>query len=411
MPLGHSSFSLIFNLFVVVSLTFGVATQSTQSTQSAQPQPLHPFCTWPNVRARGIHDLSAFLQDALPVGTIANGSCIFNPALVHVSGNTYLVSVRLYLSLNPSRRCQPGSSDRPPKNDEFKGRKTNILALVKVNSNQYNARLDFELIGHYGRIFGHLYLRMLDEAKVATSLQVAVSRILIMCKDDQQCDIAVGFPNGLHYAKSRKFDKNWCPLNGTALMAYPVYGSFARGFFNWSNYDAPIPHDHFIANKTTEEYFSRFAVAFKGYMTYSGGTPAILEDSGTTYLAVGHLRMVNGCFHAQGLPRWAVKPLSSLMEHGLITFSASPPYHITHISHSFIPYSPNHYGVVFPMGLDRLGDSFLVSYGDSDQSAKLLVLDASAIHAALLPLDSFLADLTAYQMCSLPCWWEGGACS
>ncbi|PNH06752.1 hypothetical protein TSOC_006817 [Tetrabaena socialis] len=292
-----------------------------------------------------------------------------------------------------------------------------------------------------GRIFAYLSLPVVKAAKGSRSTFNAVSRVLIMCKHASgQCEISLGDYRVLHFTKSRKREKNWCPLNGTSLMAYPVHGSFARGFFNWSNYDAPVPHRGFTTTLATEEFFTQFEAKFRGIMTFSGGTPAILEDSGETYLAVGHLRASSGCFHMQGLPRRGHKPLGPLMKNVPATcgqlvalaeakgasaamtrlwfpqafkysrFSASPPYHITHISHSFIPYSPQHYGVVFPLGLERLGARFLVSYGDSDQSAKLLVFEAAAINAALLPLDSLESDVAAYQMCSLPCWSEGGAC-
>ncbi|PNH06754.1 hypothetical protein TSOC_006818 [Tetrabaena socialis] len=133
---------------VVILVFLASLCRRGDAAQQQLEQPIHPLCAWPNVRAHSVHDLSAFLHGALPAGTVAPGSCIFNPALVHVSENVYLVATRLYLAKKPSRRCVLGNTDHPPMLDYWAGKQTNLLALIKIIGNTGNARLDFELMGH-----------------------------------------------------------------------------------------------------------------------------------------------------------------------------------------------------------------------------------------------------------------------
>jgi hypothetical protein len=89
-------------------------------------------------------------------------------------------------------------------------------------------------------------------------------------------------------------------------------------------------------------------------------------------------------------------------------FNASAPYNMTHISNGFIPFiggrASEHTGIVFPIGLERFGRSdYIVSYGDSDQASKVLLISAAQVGSMLRPLAKLEERLDDYFVCALPC--------
>ena len=106
----------------------------------------------------------------------------------------------------------------------------------------------------------------------------------------------------------------------------------------------------------------------------------------------------------------------------LYTWSAHPPYQITHISHAFIPYdAKDHKGVYFPTGLQLLpltmgqrkndgqpsttsapssGLPFLMfSYGKDDSLAHTMTLSGAAVQEYLQPIDGL--DPKQYKFCTI----------
>ena len=59
---------------------------------------------------------------------------------------------------------------------------------------------------------------------------------------------------------------------------------------------------------------------------------------------------------------------------------------------------------MFPIGLERFGpEEYIVTYGDSDQASKVLLLAASQVDAMLWPLSKIGENLDDYTVCALPC--------
>lgn len=84
-------------------------------------------------------------------------------------------------------------------------------------------------------------------------------------------------------------------------------------------------------------------------------------------------------------------------------FSSNPPYAVTHISHGFLPPSEYHFGIVFPSSLVPLGpQEWALSYGDSDQVARLLLLTQADIDKLLVPVPLVEKRIVTYSVCTLP---------
>lgn len=88
------------------------------------------------------------------------------------------------------------------------------------------------------------------------------------------------------------------PWNGTALMSYPTFPTFlaTHAVFDWGSYAEPRHHNAF-ASAAPVPLFSRTQDMYGRLYSFSGGTPAVLEDGGRSYLAVGHVRVHGGCLH------------------------------------------------------------------------------------------------------------------
>jgi hypothetical protein len=105
----------------------------------------------------------------------------------------------------------------------------------------------------------------------------------------------------------------------------------------------------------------------------------------------------------------------------LYAWSAYPPYNITHLSHSFIPYDvEEHRGVYFPTGLQLLppfspsssptsasgtgsgsgsSPSLLISYGKDDYRAMMLTLSGEAVQEYLKPIQDL--NPQTYKFCTV----------
>ncbi|GFR50045.1 hypothetical protein Agub_g12094 [Astrephomene gubernaculifera] len=418
----------------------------------------HPFCSSSlkgvQPYAREIVDLTQALQTA---HGIPDGACLFNPALIRVGGNVFSTFVRVYVAADKERRCVPGQFDRAPFMDDWNGTQASMLAVLRIRRKQ-SGGTQTTLMGHryfninyedgrlfrdnHGRMFIYLAVPFGAFGDVAATANT-VYRVYITCRrlPNLLCDAKLGPPRLLRYDKSLAWEKNWVPWNGTTLMSYPQAGSFGpHSVFNWSSYTEPIPHTRFtsVANQT---FFSVWQATFGKLIELAGGTPAILEPSRESYLAVGHLRVHPGCLHPHsisGLGKLVgtdVKPNCTHMlalpkriklelpfrpfthghadgntsSHYLVDFafffyrfSAFPPYNVTHLSHGILPPSEGHVGIAFPSGLERLEDDYILSYGDADQAARLLFLEQRDIDALLIPLPDMLRDISSFSVCTLP---------
>ncbi|EFJ50179.1 hypothetical protein VOLCADRAFT_89041 [Volvox carteri f. nagariensis] len=432
----------------------------------------HPLCglnfTKASIEpvAKSVTDITSLFQG---IG-LPDGACVFNPAVVHVAGRIYCLFARVYLAKDPFRRCRLGYLDRSPFLDGWRGRSTNVLAVIRLYRRQDSRQLQAKLLGYsylghsnhedgrlfkdkHGRLFAYLALPLGAPPKRAVIN--TVSRVLIRCtRASDNCTVSLGYPRLLSYFGESVMDKNWVPWNGTALMSYSHYGTFGpHSVFNWSSYDEPTFHTgfDFVAE---DSVFPMFAARYGKLMHLSGGSPAIMEDGGQSFLAVGHLKAHPGCFHPEVTPEWFNRSLSSTMysqvqsrcahlastsntaqkqvELGVAftfgqgagvgihypleyafffyRFSATPPYNMTHISYGFIPFigghASEHTGIVFPIGLERLGPSdYIVTYGDSDQASKILLIAASQVNAMLWPLPEIQERLDDYTVCGNMVGW------
>lgn len=273
--------------------------------------------------AKSVTDItSLFYGIGLP-----DGACVFNPAVVHVAGRLFCLFARVYQAKDPFRRCRPGHLDRPPFLDGWRGRSTNLLAVVRLRK---RARLQAKLLGYsylgqsnhedgrlfkdmYGRLFAYLALPLGTPPKRAVIN--TVSRVLIRCvRSSDNCTVSLGYPRLLSYFGGESvMDKNWVPWNGTALMSYSHYGTFGpHSVFNWGSYDEPTFHTGFDAI-AEDSVFPVFAAHYGKLLHLSGGSPAILEEGGQSFLAVGHLKAHPGCFHPEVTPSWANSASSGLL--------------------------------------------------------------------------------------------------
>ncbi|KXZ45080.1 hypothetical protein GPECTOR_59g689 [Gonium pectorale] len=419
--------------------------------------------------SRSVSDITSVF-DGL---TLPDGACVFNPALVHVAGQVYCLFARVYNASETAKRCAPGHMDRSPFLDGWRGQSTNVLAVIRLSSRPMDAKLDAKLMGYSyightnledgrmfkdmrGRMFVYLALPMGAHPKRA--VVNTVSRVFIRCsRSADSCSVSLGFPRWLPYFGSPSvMDKNWVPWNGTAFMSFSHYGTFGpHSVFNWGSYDDPLPHTKFDA-VAEDSVFTAFARRYGKLLHLAGGTPAVLEPSGSSFLAVGHLKAHPGCFHPEALPAWVdrsgpyggrgaamqarcdhlaasandttrgeVLQIAFDFRHDngtgthypldyaffLYRFNATPPYNMTHISYGFMPYTwrtaVDHTGIVFPIGLERFGaDDYIITYGDSDQVSKALLLSIRQAEAMLWPLAEIGRRLDEYTVCALPCEGE-----
>ncbi|GIL75721.1 hypothetical protein Vretimale_15270 [Volvox reticuliferus] len=454
--------------FLALNALFGLATATVRETEAKlvdlQPIAVHPFCRCNEdvcqPYARGIVDITAVLRTA---AGLPEGACVFNPAISRLAGNIFCVFARVYIARSTERRCIPGRLDRPPFMDAWNGTLANLLAVVRLRGGRQSGNVTASVLGHRylsefnyedGRLFhdqrGRLFLYLsLPFGKYggARASVNTVFRVLITCRrtpGPNKCDPQLGPPRLLRYDRSIAWDKNWVPWNGTNMMSYSHYGPFGpHSVFNWSTYRDPVPHARFYS-KCNQTFFRTFSTTFGRLMHLSGGTPAILEPSGTTYLAVGHMRVHPGCLHPESIPGLEkvlgtgirvncghmltldshVKgsiPFRTFMyrapdgnmtkhyhvDYGLFLyrFTAAPPYTITHISHGFLPPSEGHFGIVFPSGLERFGpfgEDYVVAYGDADQVARLMLLTQFDVEKLLVPLLLMEKRISGLSVCTLP---------
>ncbi|GIL79294.1 hypothetical protein Vretimale_16458 [Volvox reticuliferus] len=442
----------------------------SSSTGHASEKYSHPLCN-ANFNADPVFPVAKSVTDVTQLFDgigLPDGACVFNPAVVHVAGRIYCLFARVYQATEPLRRCKPGYLDRSPFLDGWRGRSTNILAVLRLRKRSDSRQLHAKLLGYSylgqsnhedGRLFKDMHGRVFVymALPLGTSPERAVvntvSRVLIRCIYAlNNCSVSLGHPRLLSYFGSESvMDKNWVPWNGTAFMSYSRYGTLGpHSIFNWGSYDEPTFHTGFDA-VAEDSVFPRFAAYYGKLMHLSGGSPAILEEGGQSFLAIGHLKAHPGCFHPEVTPAWAnmsspnllpgvqnrcahlaqssnasqkAEELREAFSFGdaasigvhypldyaffFYRFSASAPYNMTHISYGFIPYiggrAADHTGIVFPIGLERFGKSdYIITYGDSDQASKILLMSSVHVNAMLWHLSKIAERLDEYVVCALPC--------
>lgn len=290
--------------------------------QGNEPVPTHPYCICDDDTcqpyARGIVDLTSVLRTdtGLP-----EGACIFNPSIVRLAGNIFCVFARVYVARNAEWLCISGRLDRPPFMDAWNGTLANLLAVIRLRGQLDSANFTASVLGHsYLKEFNYEDGRLFHDQRGRLLLYVSlpfgkyggargsvntVFRVFITCSrtaGPNKCDPRLGPPRLLRYDSSLAWDKNWVPWNGTSMMSYSHYGPFGpHSVFNWSTYRDPVPHARFFS-RANETFFPRFSLTFGRLMHMSGGTPAVLEPGGQSFLAVGHLRIHPGCLHPDSIP-------------------------------------------------------------------------------------------------------------
>ncbi|GIL79295.1 hypothetical protein Vretifemale_8635 [Volvox reticuliferus] len=296
----------------------------SSSTGHASEKYSHPLCN-ANFNADPVFPVAKSVTDVTQLFDgigLPDGACVFNPAVVHVAGRIYCLFARVYQATEPLRRCKPGYLDRSPFLDGWRGRSTNILAVLRLRKRSDSRQLHAKLLGYSylgqsnhedGRLFKDMHGRVFVymALPLGTSPERAVvntvSRVLIRCIYAlNNCSVSLGHPRLLSYFGSESvMDKNWVPWNGTAFMSYSRYGTLGpHSIFNWGSYDEPTFHTGFDA-VAEDSVFPRFAAYYGKLMHLSGGSPAILEEGGQSFLAIGHLKAHPGCFHPEVTPAWA----------------------------------------------------------------------------------------------------------
>ncbi|GAX72883.1 hypothetical protein CEUSTIGMA_g338.t1 [Chlamydomonas eustigma] len=87
----------------------------------------------------------------------------------------------------------------------------------------------------------------------------------------------------------------------------------------------------------------------------------------------------------------------------IYTWSANPPYQITHISHAFIPNDiHDHRGVYFPCGLQKVPGgvdmaSLKLAYGAGDDRVMTLTITSKMLQEYLMPIETISKD--TYKFC------------
>eukprot|EP00955_Chlamydomonas_euryale_P033779 349632-Chlamydomonas_euryale.AAC.37 len=244
-------------------------------------------------------------------------------------------------------------------------------------------------------------------------------------------------------------EKNWVAWEGTTLMSYPQYPLFApHTVLDWKSYD--LAEDQMeVTALSPVPWIDAFRRATGGWIRFSGGTPGIRLDQ-HTFLAVGHAVGDLSCFHesrdtAVGSVMSTVRRMladpkseSQLLGHKcnsenpapkghydwkehfesqnhslphhhpyweyfffFYTWSAYFPYEIVGISYAFIPDdAPEHMGVYFPSGLQRMPDkSIMVSYGKDDARMMVMTVSESLVYEWVKPIDRL--DPEEYKFCSI----------
>ncbi|GLI65697.1 hypothetical protein VaNZ11_009207 [Volvox africanus] len=317
---------IIFNPSTVLLLLFNYIIFCTlsSSTEYASERYSHPLCSANFTEdpvlpvAKSVTDITHLFDG---IG-LPDGACVFNPAVVHVAGRIYCLFARVYQATDSFRRCRPGHLDRSPFLDGWRGRSTNVLAVLRLRKRLDSRQLHAKLLGYsylgqsnhedgrlfkdkHGRVFVYMALPLGTPPKRA--VVNTVSRVLIRCvRASDNCSVSLGYPRLLSYFGGESvMDKNWVPWNGTAFMSYSRYGTFGpHSVFNWGSYDEPTFHTGFDA-VAEDSVFPRFAAFYGNLMHLSGGSPAILEEGGRSFLAIGHLKAHPGCFHPEVTPAWA----------------------------------------------------------------------------------------------------------
>ncbi|GFR49158.1 hypothetical protein Agub_g11178 [Astrephomene gubernaculifera] len=461
------------NIFIIL-LAFvigGLCVSSSRQANTGEGPP-HPVCDShstvnliPPV-AKSVTDVTPLLHGA----GVPEGACIFNPALVRLSGDVYCLFARVYTASVPEKRCAPGHRDRAPFLDGWRGKSTNVMVALRLNQRNNSHTLQAEVLGHSylgdsnledGRLFkdtrGRTFVYLALPVGVFPDRAVinSVYRVYSRCsRTSKRCILSLRFPRALTYTGSHNvMDKNWVPWNGTQFMSFSHFGTLGpQSIFNWVSYEEPKPHATFDM-VTEDPLFRKLGQRYGSLLHLGGGTPAILEASRHSYLAVGHLKAHPGCFHPEMLPAWVDRGwfgqqvaertqsrCSHLVQssndttrtevlkeafkyrHGdqegihypleyaffFYRFNASPPYSMTHISHGFMPYTwrsaADHQGILFPVGLERFGaEDYIISYGDEDQRSLLLRMSSAQVEAMLLPIQEMKRRLDEFMVCTLPC--------
>ena len=169
--------------------------------------------------------------------------------------------------------------------------------------------------------------------------------------------------------KAIKWQKNWVPFesNKSLRLAYSI-----------------APHEILSLNRSG---VCTPVSAAKAQLKWDwgqlrGGTPALLLNG--KYLAFFHSSMILPSQFSQNEPRHHYFM-------GAYTFSAKPPFEVTHISPSPIVgenfYTPSHdKKVVFPGGFIVSNSSFYVAYGKDDKEIWIAKINREGLEKSLKPV-------------------------
>ncbi|AYV85544.1 MAG: putative WcaK-like polysaccharide pyruvyl transferase [Satyrvirus sp.] len=186
-------------------------------------------------------------------------------------------------------------------------------------------------------------------------------------------------------------EKN-CTFNNSDIL-YSINGNFS---FIRDNkiYSRPVSQIQQIIDYYDDIYFSL-------------STPSIGYDD-KYKLAVGHVKIDYRIYYENSqidkFKNVAIE--STVHKHGkfiyfMFLFLYNNEYEITHISHAFIPTDNKKchlpYLLVFPTGLIKYHDKYLISYGEGDVRTKILSLSKMEINNLLVPINEISSE--NYKFC------------
>lgn len=359
-----------------------------------------------------IHDITSLIQ-------VWSKSYVFNPSVIHLEDNLFLVVYRVYAyrypdiegSHNPWKtwdngykffsdpgkvmrikyrdaRLFDGSFDLVltrdeapdmPAQDEYD---STALAVIELDSAQnapprvvYNVARVFSRMNQDARVW-----RLGDQMYISYNVFCDNGRVCLL-----QRTLDVDLVRAVcHFgAEQTMFDHiyqevekncvpNQCARRGGASVMYALGRTFDTITEKKLFRRTPCPLARLI------DFYG------KDQIVCSVSTPAI--PYGKRWLSCGHIKVCykkiqNGTLKAF-IDRFSFKPAGAIYPHGKYIYFAylfefDKDYNITRYSHLFIPslfgeHVP--YLLVMPMGLCAAGDKIMLSYGEGDRKCKLLLL-------------------------------------
>jgi predicted GH43/DUF377 family glycosyl hydrolase len=173
--------------------------------------------------------------------------------------------------------------------------------------------------------------------------------------------------------QSRFWQKNWVPFekDGALLMIYSIN-----------------PHEILYPNLATGTCYSVYETSAEIQWDFGaflkGSTPPMLVDA--EYLAFFHTGIVTSSQSSWGLDLWHYFM-------GAYTFSAEPPYEITHITPVPIIaenfYTPSKYAkrVIYPGGFVVSDSVIYLTYGKDDQEIWIATIDKAVLKNSMVPVE------------------------